>query len=141
MREDWTSIKLDVAVEMPDMLDLTWLRAGGLQPDEELLPESEPPPPVYDQEILSELTKMGFPSEACKRALYLTGNKSLGAALHWALEHICDSDFANPFVPPGTDAKLASGTFLFFSLSILTLDLTIFPLIILLLRKLSFQLR
>ncbi|XP_043283327.1 ubiquitin carboxyl-terminal hydrolase 5 [Venturia canescens] len=109
MREDWTSVKLDVAIEMPDVLDLTWLRGGGLQPDEELLPESEPPPPVYDEEILSELTRMGFPPEACKRALYSTGNKSLGAALNWALEHICDSDFANPFVPPGIDAKPDTG--------------------------------
>ena len=107
MQEDWTSIKLDVAVEIPDVLDLTWLRGSGLQSNEELLPEADPPPPVYDEELLDELMKMGFPEEGCKRALYSTDNKSLGVALNWVLEHIGDSNFTNPFVPPG------AGTFQF----------------------------
>ncbi|XP_015606873.1 ubiquitin carboxyl-terminal hydrolase 5 [Cephus cinctus] len=108
VKDDWTPIKLDVAVEMPDFLDLNAIRGFGLQPGEELLPESAdsaPPPPVYNQEILDQLTDMGFPVEACKRSLFFTENKGLQAATNWLMEHIVDSDFADPFVPPGTDNK------------------------------------
>ncbi|XP_034176888.1 ubiquitin specific protease 5 [Osmia lignaria lignaria] len=106
--ETWIPVKLDVAVEMPDILDLSSLRGFGLQPTEELLPEtngSEPSPPVYDTVILNQLIDMGFPPEACKRALYFTVNRNLEAATNWLMEHIMDSDFAEPFVPPGVDAK------------------------------------
>ncbi|XP_071869178.1 ubiquitin specific protease 5 [Bombus fervidus] len=106
MKEDWTPMKLDVAVEMPDILNLSSLRGFGLQPTEELLPETvgtEPPPLVYDSVILNQLTDMGFPPEACERALYFTENRGLEAATNWLMEHIADSDFADPFVPPGID--------------------------------------
>jgi ubiquitin carboxyl-terminal hydrolase 5/13 len=45
LREDWVPIKLDVAVEMPDEVDLSSLKASGLQPGEESLPELQGPPP------------------------------------------------------------------------------------------------
>lgn len=107
VREDWTSVKLDVAVEMPDLLDLTFLKGHGLQPNEELLPESNAatPPPVYDQSLLKELTEMGFPIEACKRALYFTQNVGIEEATNWLMEHISDADFTTTFVPPGVDPK------------------------------------
>lgn len=41
LREDWTPIKLDVSIDMPDTVDLSILRGNGLQPGEELLPETE----------------------------------------------------------------------------------------------------
>lgn len=108
MKEDWTPIKLDVAVEMPDILDLSTLRGSGLQPTEELLPETvsaAPPPPVYDSAILNQLTDMGFPPEPCKKALYFTENRGLEAATNWLMEHIADSDFEVPFVPPGMSIR------------------------------------
>ncbi|KDR23210.1 ubiquitin carboxyl-terminal hydrolase 5 [Zootermopsis nevadensis] len=108
LREDWVPIKLDVAVEMPDELDLSLLRATGPQPGEEPLPEitgAPPPPPVLDQEVLKQLVDMGFPPEACKKAVYFTDNKGLEPATNWIMDHIGDSDFANPFVPPGIDCK------------------------------------
>lgn len=54
-------IKLDVSVEMPDLLDISILRGSGLQPDEELLPETEvlPPAPVMDEVVLAQLADMG----------------------------------------------------------------------------------
>lgn len=58
LREDWTSIKLDVAVEIPDELDLSSLKGVGLQPNEELLPEltgKAPELPPFDQEVYSQL--------------------------------------------------------------------------------------
>lgn len=115
MKEDWTPVKLDVAVEMPDILNLSSLRGFGLQPTEELLPETvgtEPPPLVYDSVILNQLTDMGFPPEACERALYFTENRGLEAATNWLMEHIADSDFADPFVPPGIDVKPEKSKFI-----------------------------
>lgn len=114
MKEDWTPVKLDVAVEMPDILNLNFLRGFGLQPTEELLPETvgaAPPPLVYDPVILNQLTDMGFPAEACERALYFTENRGLEAATNWLMEHIADSDFADPFVPPGIDVKPSNKSF------------------------------
>lgn len=61
LREDWVPIKLDVSVEMPDMLDISMLRGVGQQSDEELLPEAEvqPPAPVMDEAVLAQLADMG----------------------------------------------------------------------------------
>lgn len=63
-----------------------------------------PPPFVYDENLMSELTQMGFPSEACKRAVFFTKNQGLNAASNWLMEHISDSDFSDPFTPPGTES-------------------------------------
>lgn len=105
LREDWVPIKLDVAMEMPDILDIARLRGTGPQPQEEPLPElvgSPPPPPVMDEHVLAQLADMGFPPEACKRAVFFTHNSGLETATQWVMEHISDSDFADPFVPPGS---------------------------------------
>lgn len=45
LNEDWTPRKLDVAVEMPDVLSLNQLRGKGQQPNEEPLQDLEGPPP------------------------------------------------------------------------------------------------
>lgn len=107
IQEDWTPKKLDVAVEVPDELDLSDVRGTGIKPDEEALPEhSTPPPaPVYDEALKSQLLEMGFPQAACEKALYFTNNSSLEAATNWIMEHIGDSDLSDPFVPPGHTAS------------------------------------
>lgn len=107
LREDWTCVKLDVAVEIPDILDLSSLRSTGLQPNEELLPELDkaPPQPQLDEGVIQQLAEMGFPIDACKRAVFFTKNNGLEIATQWLMEHISDSDFADPFVPPGTDVS------------------------------------
>ncbi|XP_063233361.1 ubiquitin carboxyl-terminal hydrolase 5 [Bacillus rossius redtenbacheri] len=110
LREDWTPAKLDVAVEMPDTLDLGALRGPGPQPGEEPLPEQAaggPPPslPALDPALLRELAGMGFPPESCKKAAYFAGDRGVDAATAWLMEHVADSDFADPFVPPGVDLK------------------------------------
>lgn len=48
---------------------------------------------------------MGFPIEACKRALYFTKNTGLESATQWIMEHITDSNFSDPFVQPGADSN------------------------------------
>ncbi|CAG9761371.1 unnamed protein product [Ceutorhynchus assimilis] len=109
LREDWVPIKLDVSIEMPDTLDISLLRGRGPQPEEELLPElaQQVPEPKFDQAILEQLQDMGFPLEACKRAIHQTHNSGLEEATAWMMEHIADSDFADPFIPPGTESASA----------------------------------
>ncbi|CAK1551270.1 unnamed protein product [Leptosia nina] len=104
IKEDWTPAKLDVAVDMPWEVDLSSLRGHGLQPGETLLPEaaSDAPAPVYDESLMAKLLDMGFPVEACKKALYYTNNSSMEAASEWLMEHMTDWDFANKFEPPGS---------------------------------------
>lgn len=104
LREDWTCVKLDVSVDIPDVLDLSALRSTGLQPNEALLPDLDaaPPQPEFDESVIAQLADMGFPIEACKRAVFYTKNSGLEPATQWIMEHIGDSDFGDPFVPPGT---------------------------------------
>lgn len=106
LKPDWTSVKLDVALDIPDILDLDSLRSTGLLPHEEELPElvgSAPTPPPIDPAVLQQLIDMGFPPEACKRAIFFSQNSGVGPATQWIMEHITDDNFSDPFVPPGTD--------------------------------------
>ncbi|XP_068591686.1 ubiquitin carboxyl-terminal hydrolase 5 isoform X3 [Cebidichthys violaceus] len=108
---DWVPKKLDVSIDVPDTLDLSALRATGQQPGEELLPEVAPPPlmtpdvevkaPVLDDSTVSQLCEMGFPLEACRKAVYYTGNTGIDAAMNWIMGHMDDPDFAAPLVLPG----------------------------------------
>lgn len=61
LREDWVPIKLDVSIDMPDVLDISSLRGTGPQADEELLPEpkEQPPAPILDEAVLAQLADMG----------------------------------------------------------------------------------
>lgn len=61
---------------------------------------------MFDENIMSELLQMGFPSEACKRAIFFTKNQGLNDASNWLMEHISDSDFSDHFTLPGTESKL-----------------------------------
>lgn len=41
---------------------------------------------------------MGFPWEACRKAVHFTGNTGSEAAMNWVMEHMGDADFAEPLV-------------------------------------------
>nr|XP_014100223.2 ubiquitin carboxyl-terminal hydrolase 5 [Bactrocera oleae] len=98
---DWVPKKLDVSVDMPDELDLSSWRATGMQPNEQPLPETDDKPKFsFDENLMGELMQMGFPQEACKRAVFHTKNISLEAASNWLMEHIGDADISEPFVLP-----------------------------------------
>uniref|UniRef100_A0A1A7WZW5 Ubiquitin carboxyl-terminal hydrolase n=1 Tax=Iconisemion striatum TaxID=60296 RepID=A0A1A7WZW5_9TELE len=128
---DWVPKKLDVSIDVPDTLDLSALHATGQQPGEELLPEVAPPPlmtpdtevkgilgshgneeddslyspllsPVLDDSTVSQLCEMGFPLEACRKAVYYTGNTGIDAAMNWIMSHMDDPDFSAPLVLPGS---------------------------------------
>lgn len=58
IKEDWTEVKLNVAIDVPDILDLSQLRGKGIQPGEEELPElSSVPSKVmeFDPDVLQNL--------------------------------------------------------------------------------------
>nr|CAG4638254.1 EOG090X0181 [Cyclestheria hislopi] len=106
LAEDWTPKKLDVAVEVPQFLDLSWMKSSGQQSGEVLLSEqsstseSESSEPQLDPTVIASLTEMGFPVEGCKRATYLTRGQGLEAATQCIMEHMDDPDFFQPFEMP-----------------------------------------
>uniref|UniRef100_A0A8C5PHV7 Ubiquitin carboxyl-terminal hydrolase n=1 Tax=Leptobrachium leishanense TaxID=445787 RepID=A0A8C5PHV7_9ANUR len=109
---DWVPKKLDVSIDVPEELDLSEFRGGGLQGDEEELPDVAPPlvtpdepkAPVLDESVVTQLVEMGFPAEACRKAVYYTGNSGAEAAMTWVMSHMDDPDFAHPLVVSGVSA-------------------------------------
>ncbi|XP_065200121.1 ubiquitin carboxyl-terminal hydrolase 5 isoform X1 [Planococcus citri] len=112
LREDWTPVKLDVSVEVPDILDLSALKGLGLQPGEELLPSEDDAAQggvQFNEALLAQLMDMGFPIDACKRALHFTKNENLENATNWLMEHIDDPSIMEPFTLPKTSNSRAAG--------------------------------
>uniref|UniRef100_A0A8C2I9I9 Ubiquitin carboxyl-terminal hydrolase n=1 Tax=Cyprinus carpio TaxID=7962 RepID=A0A8C2I9I9_CYPCA len=111
---DWVPKKLDVSVDVPDFLDLNRLRATGLQAGEEELPDLTPPivipedtrgenlltTPEIDESSVMQLAEMGFPLEACRKAVYYTGNMGAEMAFNWIIAHMEEPDFAEPLAVP-----------------------------------------
>lgn len=111
--QDWVPMKYDVSINMPETLDLTALRGFGLQPGEEQLPETAPSPPKEPEinvAVVQQLTEMGFPWEACRKAVHYTGNTGSEAAMNWIMEHMSDPDFAEPLVIQNKPAGSANFT-------------------------------
>lgn len=115
---DWVPKKLDISIDMPDELDITVLRGTGLQPGEEELPDIAPPlvtpdepkAPMLDESIVIQLAEMGFPMEACRKAVYYTGNAGAEAAMNWVMSHMDEPDFANPLVLPFSSGPGSTST-------------------------------
>ncbi|CAM4624856.1 unnamed protein product [Leuciscus chuanchicus] len=114
---DWVPKKLDISVDVPDFLDLNRLRATGLQAGEEELPDLTPPivipedtrdistnnsleSPDIDESSVMQLAEMGFPLEACRKAVYYTGNMGAEMAFNWIIAHMEEPDFAEPLAIP-----------------------------------------
>uniref|UniRef100_A0A8C5B510 Ubiquitin carboxyl-terminal hydrolase n=1 Tax=Gadus morhua TaxID=8049 RepID=A0A8C5B510_GADMO len=57
--------------------------------------------PVLDDSTVSQLCEMGFPLEACRKAVYYTGNTGIDAAMNWVMGHMDD---------PGGPGASAPGT-------------------------------
>lgn len=114
---DWVPKKLDVSIDVPDFLDLNRLRSTGLQSGEEELPDLSPPivipedtrdnsmsnstdSPEIDESSVMQLAEMGFPLEACRKAVYYTGNMGAEMAFNWIIAHMEEPDFAEPLAVP-----------------------------------------
>lgn len=106
MEAGWVPKKLDVFVDVPDNLDISFLRSKGLQPGEELLPEttddSTQDGPVADELIVSQLMEMGFPRVRCEKAAINTSNTGLDPAMQWLLSHMDDADIDVPMDMPSS---------------------------------------
>jgi len=104
--EDWSPKKLDVYIDVPDFIDLEFLRGRGIQPNEVLLPEDAPasasPAFTPDQSIIEQLTLMGFPRERCVKAAYHTKNAGPEPATNWIFEHMDDADIDVPLQIPSS---------------------------------------
>uniref|UniRef100_A0A7N8XVP1 Ubiquitin carboxyl-terminal hydrolase n=1 Tax=Mastacembelus armatus TaxID=205130 RepID=A0A7N8XVP1_9TELE len=118
---DWVPKKLDLAIDVPDFLDLNRLRATGLQAGEEELPDLMPPIVLPEDtrginrtfdnmlrqflksscvQSVMQLAEMGFPLEACRKAVYYTGNMGPEMAFNWIIAHMEEPDFAEPLTLP-----------------------------------------
>ncbi|XP_056459207.1 ubiquitin carboxyl-terminal hydrolase 13 isoform X1 [Gadus chalcogrammus] len=119
---DWIPKKLDFSVDVPDFLDLNRFRATGLQAGEEELPNLSPPivlpedtrdnsmssldSPEIDEAAVMQLAEMGFPLEACRKAVYYTGNMGPEMAFNWIIAHMEEPDFAEPLSLPSSTIEL-----------------------------------
>ena len=61
--------------------------------------------PVIDMAVVQQLSEMGFPWEACRKAVQLTGNCGSEIAMNWIMEHMGDADFAEPLPAPTESAQ------------------------------------
>ena len=98
---DWSPVKIEVKLEIPEDLDLTDLRSAGPKPDEVLVPDETEAPPAptqtsVDRAAVDQLMDMGFSMNSCKRALLAVGGSNMEAAMSWIFEHNTDPDFNDP---------------------------------------------
>ncbi|XP_062077898.1 ubiquitin carboxyl-terminal hydrolase 14 isoform X2 [Humulus lupulus] len=109
MEEGWVPKKLDVYVDVPDIIDISHMRSKGLQPGEEILPEfpdneAESNLPFADEGIVSQLVSMGFSHLHCQKAAIKTSNTGVEEAMNWLLSHMDDADIDAPISQGGEPA-------------------------------------
>ncbi len=104
VQENWVPKKLNIAVQVPEDINLDYLRALGPEPGEEILPEDAPSAVQFDQASMDQLQAMGFPVIRCQKALLATGNAGPEVAMNWLFEHMDDPDIDNP-LPAATSAN------------------------------------
>ncbi|XP_073118725.1 ubiquitin carboxyl-terminal hydrolase 14 [Henckelia pumila] len=94
----WVPRKLDVYIDVPDMIDISHMRSKGLQLGEELLPDnaSLDGGVKADEDIISQLMSMGFNYLHCQKAAINTSNAGVEAATNWLFDHMNDPDIDEP---------------------------------------------
>jgi ubiquitin carboxyl-terminal hydrolase 5/13 len=104
---DWTPVKLDVEIDVPDRLNLNEFRSSGLKPNEVELKDDDiggnqaSNQIVLNESLVSQLVDMGFSLEGSKKAVYNTRDANdAEAAVNWAVIHMEDSNFNAPFEIP-----------------------------------------
>ena len=117
---DWTPIKLDVALQVPAVLDIGHLRGTGLKADEAELPndtgdrpqqQQAPAVVVLNEAVVGQLVDMGFSLGGARRAAYHTREAGDGeSAVNWAVAHMEDADFNADFEVPAPAATPATTT-------------------------------
>ncbi|CAH2053201.1 unnamed protein product, partial [Thlaspi arvense] len=114
MEAGWVPKKLDVYIDVPDVIDISHMRSKGLQPGEELLPDSVPEEameaaqPVANEEIVARLVDMGFDQLRCQKAAIITSNAGVEVAMNWLIDHLGDADIDAPISHQASDVDQSS---------------------------------
>ncbi|KAJ4982310.1 hypothetical protein NE237_033147 [Protea cynaroides] len=114
MESGWVPKKLDVYIDVPDVIDISHMRSKGLQPGEELLPQTvtgselEASKPSANEDIVSQLADMGFNYFHCQKAAINTSNAGVEEAMNWLLSHMNDPDIDDPVSQEATAEVLLS---------------------------------
>ncbi|WZY84140.1 hypothetical protein YC2023_030524 [Brassica napus] len=114
MEAGWVPKKLDVYIDVPDVIDISHMRSKGLQPGEELLPDDVPEEamesaqPVANEEIVAQLVSMGFSQLHCQKAAINTSNTGVEEAMTWLLSHMDDPDIDAPISNQTSDVDQSS---------------------------------
>ncbi|KAA8526881.1 hypothetical protein F0562_008890 [Nyssa sinensis] len=112
MEEGWVPKKLDVYIDVPDIIDISAMRSKGLQPEEELLPEAaaegeaESKNLSASEDIVSQLMSMGFNYLHCQKAAINTSNAGVEEAMNWLLSHMDDPDIDAPISQEAQSAEV-----------------------------------
>lgn len=101
MEAGWVPKKLDVYIDVPDIIDISHMRSKGHQSGEELLPDGGPDEEDSNkswanEEIVSQLVSMGFNHLHCQKAAINTSNVGVEEAMNWLLNHMDDPDIDFP---------------------------------------------
>ncbi|KAK7342697.1 hypothetical protein VNO80_25653 [Phaseolus coccineus] len=101
MEAGWVPKKLDVYIDVPDIIDISHMRSKGHQPGEELLPDGVPDEEDSNkmwanEEIVAQLVSMGFNHLHCQKAAINTSNVGVEEAMNWLLSHMDDPDIDLP---------------------------------------------
>jgi ubiquitin carboxyl-terminal hydrolase 5/13 len=112
---DWSPQKLEVALEIPQKLDLTAWKFTDATEGEHILVEEKKEEsinhsvnmhPILDETAVSQIMDMGFSLNASRRALTTVGGSDLEAAMNWIFEHSSDPDLNDPLPQPSNITPL-----------------------------------
>uniref|UniRef100_A0A5B7C534 Ubiquitin carboxyl-terminal hydrolase n=1 Tax=Davidia involucrata TaxID=16924 RepID=A0A5B7C534_DAVIN len=112
MEEGWVPKKLDVYIDVPEIINISGMRSKGRQPDEELLPEAaagreaESKNISANEDIVSQLMSMGFNYLHCQKAAINTSNAGVEEAMNWLLSHMDDPDIDAPISQDAQSAEV-----------------------------------
>jgi len=127
--DNWTQKKITSRIDVPELLDLSSFKATGLLSHETLMGDDDSdndrrggndgsnnvkltdtidnvPNFQVDNNLVDQLTTMGFSENGCKRAAIATNNGNIDMALNWILEHMEDPDFNDsPTLPSSSSSS------------------------------------
>lgn len=98
---NWVPQKLNIPIILPNdkKVNLDKFRGHGLLETEEELPATEsdkPSLPPVDENVIAQLTEMGFSRNRCIRAIRATDNNGAEVAMNWLFEKMDDPSLDGP---------------------------------------------
>jgi len=105
-----TFSKLDVNLDVPDILDIENLRSHGLQPGEKEFPPEEEKLQL-DEGIISSIMEMGFSRTRAEHAAFNNKGASLPAAMDWLFARMDDPALDKPLKAPSKSTNTATPSF------------------------------